>query len=217
MTISIVLADDHVMVRQGLRVLIEAEKDLSVVGEAEDGLETLKLVERLKPNVLVLDVMMPGLNGLEALAIIRQRIPDTQVVILSMYPNEAFVVEALKQGALGYVLKCCKSIHLLKAIREAASGRRHLSPPMSEHSIEVYLEKAKSATMDPHDTLTPREREVLQLTAEGHSQPEIAKRLHISPRTVEMHRKNLMRKLGLRNQADLIRYAIDRRLLPDQK
>ena len=217
MTISIVLADDHAMVRQGLCALLEAEKDLSVVGEAEDGLETLKVVERLKPNVLVLDVMMPRLNGLEALPILRQRSPDTQVVILSMYPNEAFVVEALKQGALGYVLKCCKSIQLLKAIREAASGRRYLSPPLSDQAIEVYLEKAKSAMVDPHDTLTPREREVLQLTAEGHSQPEIAKRLHISPRTVEMHRKNLMRKLGFRSHADLIRYAIDRGLLSDKK
>lgn len=217
MTISIVLADDHVMVREGLRALLAAEEDLSVVGEAEDGLETLKVVERLNPNVLVLDVMMPGLNGLEALPTIRRRSPNTQVVILSMYPNEAFVVEALKQGALGYVLKCCKSIHLLKAIREAASGRRYLSSPMSDQEIEVYLEKAKSTIVDPHDTLTPREREVLQLTAEGYSQPQIATRLHISPRTVEMHRKNLMRKLGFRNQADLIRYAIDRRILPSKK
>lgn len=213
MTISIILADDHAMVRQGLRVLLEAEKDLTVVGEAEDGLQTLRAAERLKPDVLVLDVMMPKLNGLEALPILRQRSPGTQVVVLSMYPNEAFVVEALRQGALGYVLKCCRTIHLLKAIREAALGRRYLSPPLSEQAIEVYLEKAKSKPLDPHDTLTPRERQVLQLTAEGHSQPEIAKRLHISPRTVEMHRKNLMRKLALRNHADLIRYAIDRRLL----
>lgn len=213
MTISIVLADDHTMVRQGLRAMLELENDLAVVGEAEDGQEALRVVERFKPNVSVLDVMMPGLNGLEALPTIRQRSPSTQVVILSMYQHDAFVVDALKHGALGYVLKCCKSIHLLKAIREAASGRPYLSPPLSEQTIDVYLEKAQSVPLAPHDTLTPREREVLQLTAEGHNQPEIAKRLHISPRTVEMHRKNVMRKLGMRNHADLIRYAVDRRLL----
>ncbi len=157
MTISIVLADDHAVVRQGLRALLQAEVDFSVVGEAENGLEALRAVERLQPDVLVLDVMMPGLNGLEVLPSVSKRSRGTKVVILSMYPNEAFVVEALKHGAVGYVLKSCESVQLVKAIREAAAGRRYLSPPMSARTIDVYLEKSKSATLDPHDTLTPRE------------------------------------------------------------
>jgi two-component system response regulator NreC len=211
---TIVLADDHHVVRQGLRSLLEAEPDFSVVGEAGDGLEAAQLVERLQPDVLVLDLMMPGLNGLEVTRQVSQRSSRTHVVILSMHPNEAYVLEALRAGATAYVLKESTSAELVRAVREAVAGRRYLSPPLSERAIEAYMQKAKSAALDPYETLTAREREVLHLAAEGHANAEIADRLFISRRTVETHRANLMRKLGLRSQTDLIRYALQRGILP---
>lgn len=214
MKISIVLADDHGVVRDGLRALLEAQPGFAVVGEAGDGLESIRLVERLQPDVLVLDLMMPGLNGLEVLRIVGRRSPDTRVVVLSMSENEAFVLEALKNGASAYVLKGCKSACLVDAVRRAAAGQRYLSPPLSDRPIESYLEKAQTFSTEPHETLTPREREVLQLAAEGNTNAAIAARLFLSSRTVEMHRASMMRKLGLRNHAELIRYAVKRGILP---
>jgi DNA-binding NarL/FixJ family response regulator len=211
---TIVLADDHHVVRQGLRSLLEAEPDFSVVGEAGDGLEAAQLIERLQPDVLVLDLMMPGLNGLEVTRQVSQRSPRTHVVILSMHPNEAYVLEALRAGAAAYVLKESTSAELVRAVREAVAGRRYLSPPLSERAIEAYMQKAESAALDPYETLTAREREVLHLVAEGHTNAEIAERLFVSRRTVETHRANLMRKLGLRTQTDLISYALRQGILP---
>lgn len=213
MRISIVLADDHPVVRRGIQAVLEKEIEFSVVGEAGDGLETVRLVERLQPDVLVLDLMMPGLSGLETLRVVRQRSPQTRVVVLSMYSDAAFVVTALKDGATGYVLKGGAEKHLVHAVREATAGKRYLSPPVTESAIDAYIEQAKSAALDPHETLTVREREVLQLAAEGRTGAEISSRLHISQRTVENHRANLMRKLGLRNQTDLVRYALKRGLI----
>jgi two-component system response regulator NreC len=212
--ITIVLADDHNIVRQGLRALLEAEQGFNVVGETSDGLEALRLVERLRPNVLVLDLMMPGLNGLEVTRQVSKHSPGTRVVILSMYANEAYVLEALGNGALAYVLKDSSSADLIRAVREAAAGRRYLSPPLSDRAIEAYQEKARAAILDRYETLTTREREVLQLAAEGHTSAEIAARLGISPRTAETHRTHLMHKLGLHTQADLIRYALRRGIIP---
>lgn len=211
---TIVLADDHHVVRQGLRSLLEAEPDFSVIGETADGLEATQLVERLQPDVLVLDLMMPGLNGLAVTRQVSQRSLRTHVVILSMHPNEAYVLEALRAGAAAYVLKESTSAELVRAVREAVAGRRYLSSPLSERAIEAYMQKAESAALDPYETLTAREREVLHLVAEGHANAEIADRLFISRRTVETHRANLMRKLGLRTQTDLIRYALQRGILP---
>jgi len=211
---TIVLADDHHIVRQGLRSLLEAEPDFSVVGETGDGLEAAQLVERLRPDVLVLDLMMPGLNGLEVTRQVSQRSPQTRVVILSMHANEAHVLEALRAGAVAYVLKESTSAELVRAVREAVAGRRYLSPPLSERAIEAYMQKAESVALDPYETLTAREREVLYLVAEGHTNAEIADRLFISRRTVETHRANLMRKLDLRTQTDLISYALRRGILP---
>jgi two-component system, NarL family, response regulator NreC len=213
MTISIVLADDHPVVRRGMQTLLEAEPDFAIIGEAGDGLESVRLVENLQPDVLILDLMMPGLSGLEALRIIRKRSPRTRVVVLSMHDTHAFVAEALMNGATGYVLKGSDELNLVRAVREAAGGRRFLSPPVTERAIDAYIEQARSASLDPHDTLTAREREVLQLTAEGKTGPEIAARLHISHRTVENHRANLMRKLLLKNQSELVRYALRRGLI----
>ena len=214
MSVTLLLADDHQVVRQGLRALLEAEPDFRVVGEASDGLEVPDLVERLKPNVLVVDLMMPGLNGLEVMRQVSRRTPQTRVVILSMHSNEAYVLEALRNGAAGYILKDSSAADLAHAVREVAAGRRYLSPPLSDRAIEVYRQKAKEAALDRYETLTTREREVLHLAAEGHGNPEIAARLSISPRTVETHRAHLLRKLGLHTQTDLVRYALRRGIVP---
>ena len=211
---TIVLADDHPIVRQGLRALLEAEPGFRIVGEAGDGLEAVQMVERLKPDVLVTDVMMPGLTGLEVARQVRERVQGTRVLVLSMYNNEAYVLEALKNGAAGYVLKDSAAAEMIQAVQEVASGRRHLSAPLSERAIQAYIGKAASLPADVYDTLTTREREVLQLAAEGNNNAEIAERLSISPRTAEAHRAHLMRKLSLRTQTDLIRFAIRRGILP---
>lgn len=209
-TTTIVLADDHQVVRQGLKALLEAEADFRVVGEAGDGLQAIKRVELLNPRVLVLDVMMPGLNGLDVTPQIKRCSPDTQVVILSMYSNEAYVLEALGSGASAYVLKDSSSDDLVHAVREAAAGRRYLSPPLSDRAIEVYQQRARATTLDRYETLTAREKEVLHLAAEGCTSADIAGRLGISGRTAETHRSNLMHKLDLHTQADLIRFALRR-------
>jgi len=211
---TIVLADDHHVVRQGLRTLLESEPDFRVVGEAGDGLEAVQLVERLQPDVLVLDLMMPSLDGLEVTRQVSQRSPQTRVVILSMHSSEAYVLEALRHGAAGYVLKASSAADLIKAVREVTAGRHYLSPPLSEHAIAAYVQKAKDATLDKYETLTTREREVLHLAAEGYSNREIAERLSISPYTAMTHRANLMRKLDLHSQTDLVRYALQRGIIP---
>jgi two-component system response regulator NreC len=215
--ISIILADDHPLVRRGMQAVLESERDLSIVGVAADGLETVRLTERLNPDVLVLDLMMPGLSGLEALRILRERSPRTRVVILSMYSSSAFIAQALQHGAIGYVLKGCPEEDLVRAVKAAAAGRRFLSPPVTEIAINTYIEQSKTGTFDPHETLTPRQREVLQLAAEGKTNAEIAERLNISQRTVENHRATLMQRLGLQNQTELIRHAMRHGLIvPDE-
>ncbi len=214
MPLTIMLADDHHVVRQGLQALLRAEQDFQLVGETANGLEVPRLVEKLRPHVLVLDLMMPGLGGLEITRRVTQRTPETRVVILSMHADEAYVVEAFRAGAIGYVLKGSTSVQLVRAIREAAAGRRFLSPPLSEDKLEEYLLTVESVPFDSYETLTSREREVLQLAAEGNSNSEIGHKLHISTRTVETHRANLMRKLGIHTQSELIRFALRKGILP---
>jgi two-component system, NarL family, response regulator NreC len=216
--VTIVLADDHHVVRQGLRAVLEAEPLFSILGEAGDGLQAVDLVAKLKPRVLVVDLMMPGLTGLEVTRRVRKESPDTQVVVLSAHATEPYVLEALRNGAVAYVLKNSQSAHLVQAVREAAAGRRYLSPTLSERAIAAYADRAVADTgpADAYDTLTGREREVLHLAAEGRSHREIAQRLSISPRTAEVHRANLMRKLDLHNQTDLVRYAIRRGLIAEE-
>ena len=213
--IRILLADDHQVVREGFRALLEAEPDFEIVAETGDGLEAVRLAEHQKPHVLVVDLMMPGLNGLEVARQISQRLPRTHIVVLSMHANEAYVLEALKNGACAYVLKDSSAAELVRAVREANVGRRYLSPPLSEPAIDNYIQRTRNSdSLDLYDTLTNREREVLQLGAEGHTNAEIAGRLFISPRTVETHRANVMHKLGLRSQTELVRYALRRGILP---
>jgi two-component system response regulator NreC len=214
MTVTVLLADDHPIVRQGLRHLLEAEPDLKIVGEASDGLHAVQLTEKYKPNVLIVDMMMPDLNGLEVLRQVKERSPATCCIVLSMQSADVYVVEALKAGALGYVLKETGPSELVNAVQQVIGGKRYLSPRLSERLIDVLLQTAEDLTHDPYGTLTNREREILQMAAEGMTTAAIAKRLSISPRTAELHRSRMMDKLGLNNQTELIRYALKRGILP---
>jgi DNA-binding NarL/FixJ family response regulator len=213
-TISIVLAEDHHVVRQGLRALLAAEPDLEVVGEAASGLDVGELVEQLKPDVLVVDFVMPGLNAPDIVRRVARLSPRTRALVLSMHANPAYVVEAIQSGAAGYVLKGSSAAELVRAIRAVAEGSRHLSPPLSEEMVEAYARRAVPTGLDLYRTLTQREREVLHLAAEGLGNPAIGERLGISPRTAETHRTHVMQKLGLRSRTDLIVYAIGRGLIP---
>jgi DNA-binding NarL/FixJ family response regulator len=209
MSITVVIADDHLVVRRGLRALLESEADISVVAEAADGREALEKVEEWDPDVLVLDLVMPAVPGLEVLRQLERRAARTRVVILSMHSGEAYVVEALRAGAKAYVVKDASASELVDAVHHAAANRQFLSSPLSESRLQAYQTRAK-ASPDPYDALTTREREVLQLAAQGLTNPEIGKKLTISRRTAETHRANLLRKLGLKGQKDLIRYALRR-------
>lgn len=212
--IKIAIADDHPVVRKGLTGLLAAEDDLTIVAETGDGLKVADLVEQHRPDVLLLDIMLPGLNGLEVTRQVTRRNPSVRVLMVSMHANEAYVLEALRNGAAGYVLKNVSADELTRAIREVAAGRRYLCPPFSDRAVQAYVEQVgDDRTADPYDSLTEREREVLHLAAEGASAADIGQRLFVSPRTVEVHRANLMKKLGLTNQTDLVRYAIRRGLI----
>jgi two-component system, NarL family, response regulator NreC len=212
--IKIVLADDHQVVRKGLKALLSIEPEFQIVGEAGDGLETLKLVDELQPEILVLDLMMAGINGLEVTRQLNKKNPRIGIVILSMHSNEAYVLEALRCGAKAYILKESPPEELIHAIKEVSSGRRYLSSPLTERAIEAYTQRTEVKPIEPYDQLTIREREILQLTAQGATNTEIASRLFISPRTVETHRTNLMRKLNLHNHAQLIQFAIQNGIIP---
>jgi DNA-binding NarL/FixJ family response regulator len=196
MSVTIVLADDHDMLRGGVRLILERQEDFHVVAEAAGGVETIKLVHMFQPNVLVVDLMMPDISGLEVTRQVRRSAAATRVVILSMYSDEAHVLEALRNGASAYVLKGSSVAYLLQAVPEAHAGHRYLSPPLSDRAIEVYFVQAHEGRDDPYETLTTREREVLHLAARGQTNTEVAATLFISPRTVETHRANLMHKLN---------------------
>lgn len=215
--ISVVLADDHPIVRQGLRTLLEGEGGCHVVGEAADGLTAVDLIARLNPHVAILDVQLPDLDGLEVARRTRERSPATRIVMLSMHADEPYVVDALRHGALGYVLKGSATSDLLAAVRAAVEGKRYLSAPLADRAIDAYARQAgkPARPFDRYELLTAREREVAQLAAQGLSNVEIGERLAISPRTAETHRANLLRKLGLQNQTDLVRFAVGRGLLAD--
>ncbi len=214
---NIVLADDHHVVRQALRTLLETEPDFHIIGEAADGLDTIQLVESLKPQVLIVDLMMGGMSGLEVTRQVRKRSPKTGIVILSMYSLDAYVVEALRSGAKSYVLKESTSDELVRAVHEVAIGRQYLSSALSDRAIELYKQKRESTGPDWYDMLTTREREVLHLMANGNTSTEIGARLYISRRTVEIHRANVKHKLGLRNQTELLRYALQQGIIPLNK
>jgi two-component system, NarL family, response regulator NreC len=213
MTINVLLADDHPIVRQGLRNLLISEQDFKVIGEASDGLQAMELVNKLRPDVLVVDLMMPALNGLEVIRRAKHDLPDLRIIVLSMQNADAYVIESFKLGASGYVLKDTGPAELIQAIRDVVAGQRYLSPGISERLTNTYIQLSNETIDDPYGRLSNREREVLQLTAEGFTSTEIAARLFISTRTAELHRAKVMRKLNLHSQNDLIRYALKRGIL----
>ncbi|MBF0481494.1 MAG: response regulator transcription factor [Desulfovibrionaceae bacterium] len=207
MSVTIILADDHIILRQGLRALIEARPGLRVVAEAVDGLAAVELCEKLSPSLVIMDVQMPVLNGMEATRKIIAGQPGVKVIALSMHSDRRFVAEMLKNGARGYILKECAFDELTHAIDTVLKGQIYLSPGLTGMVLEDYVQRL-TASEQPHGELTNREREVLQLLAEGHPTKQIAGLLHLSEKTVEVHRRNIMKKLGLGNLADLTRYAI---------
>ena len=212
--IRVVLVDDHHLVRQGIRALLEKAHDIEVVGEAADGREAVELVERMAPDVLVLDIAMPRLDGIQALGLVRALDVATQVVILSMYSDATLVRQALRNGARGYLLKRSVTEELLLAIRAAHRGGIYLSPSISQSLVADCLKGGANAEPDsPFDRLTPREREVLQLVADGRTNAAIARLLQVSVRTVEKHRANLMAKLNVHDLPGLVRMAIRHQLV----
>ena len=209
---TVVLADDHDIVRRGVRSLLEGDGRFTILAEVADGLAAVQMAERHKPNLLFLDLSLPRLHGLEALRQIRITSPATKILVLSMHNDEPYVIEALRAGASAYILKGSESEEIVKAVQEVLAGRRFLSAPLTEWAITALAVKTPDSS-DPYNTLSPRERETLQLAAEGLGNAEIAEKLFISARTAETHRANLMRKLNLQTQTDLVRYAIRRGLI----
>jgi DNA-binding NarL/FixJ family response regulator len=212
-TVTVLLAEDHTIVRKGLRSLLEGEPDLAVIGEAEDGRKAVRLAEQLLPDVVLMDLSMPGLNGLEATRQIKTRVPQVKVLALTRYANEECIFQILRAGASGYVIKKAAPIELVSAIKAVYSGDSFLSPSISRTVIEEYIRQAEATVQNSYDRLTPREREVLQLIAEGHSSREIGELLCISTKTVRTHRNNLMDKLDIHSTAGLTRYAIRKGLI----
>lgn len=211
---TIVLVDDHPMVRGGLRAALSAEAGWQVIGEAADGMAGIAMAQQLRPAVLVVDMQMPGMNGLEVLRRVRPILPDTQVILFSMHSEDAYVREALASGAAGYVLKEADAAELIHAIRVALQGGRYLSPSLTERTISAYLHQSTSdLSVNWLEMLTARERQVMLLAAQGLGNNEIGDRLNISPRTAETHRANLMRKLGLKTPSELDRFAREHGLI----
>jgi len=207
--IRVLLADDHTLMRRGLRLIVEQQPDLVVVGEAEDGRQAVALSASVKPDVAVLDIGMPNLNGIEAAKQLTDGDSGAAVVILSMHADETYILRALKAGARGYLLKDSAESDLVRAIRSVAEGKSFFSPAVSKVMLEDYVKKLqRTGSEDSYDLLTPREREILQLVAEGKSNKEVANLLHLSVYTVETHRANIMEKLKLKGVPELILYAV---------
>ncbi len=207
--IRVFLVDDHTVVRQGLRRILESDEEIEIVGEAGDGRTAIDLVQKLRPHVVVMDVAMPELNGIEATRQIVKRIEGAKVLVLSMHGDDVYVRQALKAGARGYLLKDSEDLDLIKAVKAIRAGGSFFSPPVSKVVLSGYLgDKAEGDSEDGVARLTDREREVLQLIAEGKTNKEVAHALSVSVNTVETHRKHIMEKLDLHNTAELVRFAI---------
>jgi len=210
----IVIVEDHTILREGLKSLLRADPDFDIVGEAEDGRDAIRCVQTLSPDLVLMDLSMPRMNGLDALKEIKKQNPETKIIILTVHKTEEYILTALQAGADGYVLKDATHSELVMAIKNVLMGKRYLSPGISEKVIEGYLEGRKTIkTRSAWDTLTQREREILKLIAEGYKNKEIADYLFISLKTVEKHRANLMRKLDLHNAAALTTYAVEKGLV----
>ena len=208
MTIRVLLADDHAIVRHGLARSIQQEEDMEVVGQAGTGLTAMEMARQLMPNVILMDISMPDMNGMEATRLILREAPQLKVIALSMHSAKRYVREMFRAGATGYLLKDCEFDELIEAIRMVAEGQTYVSPSISEVVVEDYVRGSPKEEADAFSVLTQREREVLQLMAEGNSTKQIAARLFISPKTVEAHRLRIMHKLDIDNVAQLTKYAI---------
>lgn len=208
MTVRILLADDHRIVRQGLVALLEKQTDLKVVATAEDGRKTVRLAKELRPDLVIMDIAMPVLNGIEACRQILAEAPHTKVIALSMHSDRRFVTGMLQAGASGYLLKDCAYDELMNAITQVKAGHIYLSPRITSTVVEDYVRKLSPMDSSVFQVLTAREREVLQLLAEGKTTKEIAASLHVSVKTIETHRKQIMDKLNVHSLAELTKYAI---------
>lgn len=207
-TIKVLIADDHPVVREGLRLFLETQINIRVAGEARDGEEALELTRKLRPDVLLLDIAMPRINGLDAVKLIHEAVPETGIVILSMYANEAYIHRALEAGALGYALKGAPSKEILAAIWAVHEGKYYLSPQLQADVIEAYIQRRqKDAPGGGYEHLSERERQVFRLLVEGNSTSQIAKILCLGVKTAEKHRANIVKKLGVSNPIDMVKYA----------
>lgn len=213
--IRVLIADDHTIVRSGVRLLLQAEVDIEVVGEALDGAQAVALTQSLRPDVVLMDIAMPGLGGLEAARQIKALLPEVQILALTMHRSDDYFFEMLRAGASGYVLKGAETSELIAAIRAVARGEVFLYPTMAKHLLQDYLSRTREPVATGQPRLTPREKEILRLLAEGYTSKEIAERLVLSPSTVHSHQTNLMRKLNLHSRHGLIQYARERGLLRD--
>jgi two-component system, NarL family, response regulator NreC len=210
----ILLADDHGVVRKGLRYLLERQPDMEVVGEAKDGREAVRLAEELDPAIVIMDIAMPFLNGIDATAQIVKRNPKIGVIILSMHADESYLVRVLTAGAKGYLLKDVAEIDLVRAVQVVALGKPFFSPQISQTLLEDYMRQLNQRGLqDSYDLLTDREKEILQLLAEGKSNKEVASLLNLSVHTVETHRANLMQRLSLHSTADIVLYAVRKKII----
>ena len=214
MNIRVLLADDHAVVRDGLRLILQAQTDITVVGEAGDGREAVNQVLKLKPDIVIMDIAMPGLNGIEATHQIRQLLPSAKVIILSMHSSTEHISRALKAGARGFVLKESAGKEIVKAVQTVHLGQRYLCDKIEERVIDEYIRQQETPPIkSPLERLSSREREILQLVVEGKSNKEIALVLHLSPKSIETYRSRLIRKLGIRDIPGLVKFAIQQGII----
>lgn len=208
MSIKVLLVDDHAIIREGLRSLLEKQPEVEVIADTYDGRIALDLVRELLPNIVIMDISMPGLNGIEATRQIIAEVPDVKVIALSIHSKRRFVADMLSAGATGYILKECLFDELVQAIKAVAAGGRYLSPRITDVVVSDYVKRLSATADSPLEALKAREREVLQLVAEGKSTKQIALELHVSPKTIEANRRQIMEKLNIHSVAELTKYAV---------
>lgn len=208
MNIKVLLVDDHTIIREGLRSLLEKQPEIEVIGDTDDGRKARELVRELSPNIVIMDITMPGLNGIEATRQITSEFPDVKVIALSIHSKRRYVADMLSAGATGYILKECLFDELVAAIKAVAAGGRYLSPRITDVVVSDYVKRLSASADSPFEALKAREREVLQLIAEGKSTKQIALELHVSIKTIEANRRQIMDKLNIHSIAELTKYAV---------